>query len=643
MLPRIWWMVLLIIGLSFPAFAGEFRVLCYHDIQDAVDDPDGMAVSTDHLIAQFSWLREHGYTVVGVKDLIAARDGLRPLPDKAILLTFDDGYQSFYTRVFPLLKAFDYPAVLALVGSWLSADEGQMVAYGDREVPRQRFLNWDQLREVANSGLVEIASHSFNLHHGETGNPQGNQEPALTTFVYDPVARSYETQEAYLERIRLDLTANSDLLKRKLGILPRVMVWPYGRYNRLAMAVAKEAGMPVAFTLDAGTGDSGDLTAIPRTVITQDPNLADFVWQLRHPDIHEAQRVVHVDLDYVYDPDPAQQEANLGRLLDRIKALRVNVVFLQAFADPDADGVADMLYFPNRHLPMRADLFNRVSWQLKTRTSVRVYAWMPVLAFDLGREDLLIQSLPPQDVRDLETPWPYRRLSPFAPEVRRLVGEIYEDLGRHADFEGILFHDDAALTDFEDASPYGQQWLRQFDDLPNDLSAIRRSPETLGRWTRYKSRALVDFTRELSERVRTYRPAVKTAGNIYAQAVLDPEAQEWLAQSLPLFLDSYDFTAIMAMPYMENVPEPEQWLRTLVAKVASQPRGLARSIFELQSVDWRRGGIPIDSDTLARQMRLLQSLGAPNFGYYPDDFVSNHPVAQKIHEAISLQTYPFRP
>ena len=77
-------------------------------------------------------------------------------------------------------------------------------------------------------------------------------------------------------------------------------------------------------------------------------------------------RVMHVDLDYIHDPNPVQQEANLGLLLERIKTAGATTVFLQAYADEEGAGVARALYFPNRHLPMRADLFSRASWQIST-------------------------------------------------------------------------------------------------------------------------------------------------------------------------------------------------------------------------------------------------------------------------------------
>ena len=107
-------------------------------------------------------------------------------------------------------------------------------------------------------------------------------------------------------------------------------------------------------------------------------------------------RVAHVDLDYVYDPDPARTDANLGKLVQRIADLGINTVFLQAFADPKGDGNIHELYFPNRHLPMRADLFNRVAWQLRSRGGVAVYAWMPVLAFDLSADLPRVQAWDPK-------------------------------------------------------------------------------------------------------------------------------------------------------------------------------------------------------------------------------------------------------
>lgn len=638
-------MVLILVAVLFllpasGAAASEFLGLCFHDVRGEAAGGDELAMTTDKFVALLSWLREHDYHPVSVDDLLAARKGEKELPAKPVLLTFDDGYRGFYSEVFPLLKAFNYPAVLALVGRWMEAPAGGLVEYGDRRVRREHFLSWQQVRELSASGLVEIASHSFDLHRGLPANPQGNLEPAISARTYGPETGGYEPDGPYLWRLQADLQANSDIIEKRIGRRPRVMVWPLGKYNRPAMKLAEETGMSIALGLEDGLSHTDRLQAVNRVLIEGSLRLPDLVWRIRHPARQDPRRVVHVDLDYLYDPDPQQTELNLGLLLDRIKALQVTTVYLQAFADPDGDGAADALYFPNRILPVRADLFNRVAWQLKTRSAVEVYAWLPVLAFAVGQEDLFVRAWSSENPAVAPDPSGYRRLSPFAGASRRLIGDIYEDLARHADFDGLLFHDDALLSDFEDTHPEALAWLRD-QGLPDDVSALRRDPELLRRWSRLKSEYLIDFTRQLADRVRTWRPAVRTARNLYARPVLEPESENWFAQSLPLFLEAYDFTALMAMPYMEQAADPERWLRELVGVVGRQPNGLWKTVFELQSVDWRRNQAPVATAELVAQMRLLQRLGALNFGYYPDNFPADRPQRDRLHTGLSLATYPY--
>src|ERR1700761_6203168 len=155
-------------------------VLAYHDVRDDVGmlaDRDPDAISTDHLVSHFDWLKANGYHVVSLEDVLQAEQGVKPLPSDAVLLTFDDGLESFYTRVYPLLRAYDYPAVQALVGSWMDMPDGQRMPYNGAECDRSCFLTWDQVAEMHKSGLVEFASHSWQMHQGMNANPQGNLLP----------------------------------------------------------------------------------------------------------------------------------------------------------------------------------------------------------------------------------------------------------------------------------------------------------------------------------------------------------------------------------------------------------------------------------------------------------------------------------
>ena len=624
--------------------AEQFIAICYHDVQDNIQHDriaDALTISSDELVAQFSWLREHGYHPVSLDDILTAREGGKKLPEKAVLLSFDDGYESVYTRVFPLLKLFHYPAIVAPVTSWIEQRSGN-VLYGDKWVPRAAFLSWGQLREMADSGLVEIASHSDDLHHGILGNPQGNRQAAATTYAFLKKKQRYENTAEYRARISRDLRTSSTLIAQRTGHRPRSIVWPYGDYSQPAIEIATQQGMPITFGLEVGLNSIYDLQAIRRILVMDSSNLADLVTALLQADKPPPIRVAHVDLDYIYDPDPAQQERNLGHLLDRIKSLHINTVYLQAFADPDGDGNADALYFPNRHLPVRADLFNRVAWQLYTRSNVNVYAWLPVLSFVLNKEDPAAGQLVTREAGQQSDSGvtDYRRLSPFSPRTHRIVQEIYEDLATHAHFQGLLFHDDAYLSDYEDASETARRIYQQQWHLPASLSAIRSDPKLFSQWTKRKTATLIYWTQTLADRVRYYRPTVKTARNLYAEVVMNPAAQNWFSQSLQSFLSSYDYTALMAMPFMEKARRPEQWLKKLVSRVSAIPGALPRTVFELQSVDWRVQE-PIGSTRLRKQMRLLQSLGVRNFGYYPDDSSQDYPLIGKIRPIISLSDYPY--
>jgi len=622
--------------------ANAFAVICFHDVQDEpLARPDFYTVTTRDLTVDFAWLREHDYHVVSLDEIIAARRDHTSLPPRAVLLSFDDGLESAYTRVYPLLKAFHYPAIVGLVGSWLieSPDADSTVRYGDADVPRSDFLTAAQIREMAGSGLVEFGSHTYGLHQGIVANPQQNLEPAATARQFDGITGRYESSDVYATRVREDLTRNSAAILQLTGTRPRVVVWPYGAHDQKTDEIARDLGMPYGLTLqlELNTPDV-PLNRMRRILITHDFTPADFGDRLEEATRPKPVRVMQVDLDFVYDTDPQQQEANLSALLDRVKAMGVNTVYLQAFADPGGTGSADALYFPNRRLPMRADLFNRVAWQLRTRTGVAVYAWLPLLAYTLPTSD------PAQGhwvtALDARRSGNIKRLSPFDPLVREAVRDIYQDLSSAASFQGLLFSDDATLNDFEDAGPAALAAYRDWG-LPADVAAIRADATQAAAWARRKSRYLTDFSLELVRLVRADHDDLATARNLFAGVVMDPAAEAWMGQSLDDALQAYDYVALMAMPYLEaQRSHPTAWLERLVAKVRAHPDGLAKTVFELQGVDWARNNRPLSDATLVEQIQTLRRAGVQSFGYYPDDFLKGRPSAEALRPALSLKSFP---
>jgi biofilm PGA synthesis lipoprotein PgaB len=630
-----------------------FRVLSFHDVRTQVrasfaTNPDESAVDETTLAGLFGWLQAGGWQPVSLEQIVRARAGGVPLPRQAVLLSFDDGYASAYTKVFPLLRQFNYPAVVALVTRWMEVPAGGLVPYGSTPLPRERFMTWAQAREMARSGLVEFASHSHDLHRGVIGNPQGNLLPAATTHTWDATRQRYEDSAAWARRVEADLRQSRTLIERHTASPVRALAWPYGAWNQGAQQAAQRAGFSVGFTLEDGPNHAEvPLTRIRRAYATYDIDPPGYLALLRQspdqPSTRGLQRALHVDLDYVYDANPVQQERNLSLLLDRVRAVGPRSVFLQAYADPDGDGVADALYFPNRVLPVRADLFNRVAWQLRTRARVQVYAWMPVLAFRLPAGHPLaartVAALTTTPAAQAAAAARYHRLSPFDAGVRELIGSIYDDLGRHASFAGVLFHDDAMLSDDEDVSPTALAAYRDAGlpaSNPGDIATLRADETLQPRWQALKTRALTDFTLALAARLRAWHPTLRTARNLYARPLLEPEAALWFAQDYEQSLAAYDYTAIMAMPYMEQVADPQRWLTALARRVAATPLGLERTVFELQARDWRTGK-PVPDAELLNQWALLRRHGVRHLAYYPDDFHTGQPSLATARATVSVR------
>lgn len=362
--------------------AGQrFVSIAFHDVADHVDELDVDAVTTRSLVQFFDWLKGSGWTAVTLDDIAAAGRGMRQLPDKAILVTFDDGYRSLYTKVFPLLQIYRIPVVAALVGTWMEGRPDGTVLYGDRVVPRSHFLSWGEARTLQASGLVEFASHSYDLHRGVLANPQGNMVPAAVTWRYDPATRSYETDAQYRARIRGDLQRSRQQIAGQLGRAPRAIVWPFGRYSGPALSEAKTAGFTFALTLEPEPAYTSDLFAIHRYFPSLNPNLGDLARNLRFdPDYPATRRVACLSLDTLATaaPGPAQ-DAVLGSMIEGLRRLGANIAVIDAFAGPLAPRAPlGEVYFPNTLRPVRTDLLSRATWQLRTRGGVDVFLRLPL-------------------------------------------------------------------------------------------------------------------------------------------------------------------------------------------------------------------------------------------------------------------------
>ncbi len=358
----------------------HYAVIAFHDVADRVQDLDADAITSDRLVAFFDWLQGNGWHPISLNDIAAAQSGKRPLPPKPVLITFDDGYASLYTRVYPLALAYRFPVVAALVGDWMRVPPDALVQYGDEKVPRSRFITWEQARQMQASGLVEFASHSFALHEGITANPQGNTLPSAVALRYRGPG-DIESPEAQFNRIRADLEQSRALMQRELGVAPRALVWPFGRYNAQGRRAAQAAGFEFAFSLQPAIADLADPLAIARYWPSHNPTLADLASNLNFAEsAPPVQRLVCLQPARLWDADPAVFDARLGQTIERLRVLGATTVLVEALAPADATGEGAspaQSWFPNGQVTMRANALSRIAWQIRTRAGVEVVARLP--------------------------------------------------------------------------------------------------------------------------------------------------------------------------------------------------------------------------------------------------------------------------
>ena len=614
--------------------ADEVIILCYHDIPQEVNN-DKYGVDQRRFINTIEYFKAHGFDFVSLDDVLAANEGKLELPSKPILLTFDDGYLSFYDFVYPILKEYKIPSVLAVVSKWL-----------DGSVPENMklpLMNWEQIKEVAQSPYVDIISHSHDLHKGVIYNPQGNTAPAAVNRIYDPVKNEYENEESYRKRIHDDLKISVQALKMHAGQDVVAIAWPYGWYNQIAMEEGKKLGFKISFSLNDLPAQLNGQDIFNRYLIYKNPTIQSLLKDLKiKPAPPEHKRIVQVDLDWIYDEDSTQRHKNLSEFLNRIKALKPSTVYLQAFSDLKGNGNVESVYFPNRVLPMRADFFNRVAHQLKTRVQVEVYAWMPMLSITLPDEDLN-KTLRVKAFKDgtitLSESW-YHRLSPFSKQTHELLKKLYADLAIHTMIDGVVFQDDGYLNDFEDFHPSAKT---QYELI---TGGELKSPEELTEqemklWTKEKITELNTLNQELIDTVKFYRPEAKFTRTYYALALTDQDSEEWLAQSYSTGLDINDYVMIMAYPRMEKKRMSNRWLAHLVQTAQTYPGAMEKTIFKIQAYDWKKKKW-IKAKVLNQWFKTLVAGGAKHIGYYPDDYIRDRPKTMIMREMISVEDFPFK-
>jgi peptidoglycan/xylan/chitin deacetylase (PgdA/CDA1 family) len=170
------------------------------------------------------------------------------VPDNAVLLTFDDGYESFYTYGYPILRTYDYPATNFVIVS--SIDDRNR-----KGIPK---LTWEQMREMKKDGM-SFYSHTYDSHLYGPIDVDGNEGAVLSNQLYLENRGRMESITEYVRRISDDLALAERRLKEELSNRRGIVAFPYGQYNQEELnKVLKTLGIEFTFTVQPGINSRSD-------------------------------------------------------------------------------------------------------------------------------------------------------------------------------------------------------------------------------------------------------------------------------------------------------------------------------------------------------------------------------------------------
>jgi len=230
---------------------GQIPVLSYHSIAECVEPRvQRFFLRPRDFRRHMAYLAENGYRTMTLSSLTDAWLPGGSLPEKSVVLTFDDGFADFYTEAVPALLEHNFTATLYVATGFMDGRSGWLTSQGEGSRP---MLSWSMLQEVTALGF-EVGSHSHS-------HPELDRCPNSTVF--------------------REITDSKTLLEDRLGVPVRTFAYPYGFWDRRVRDVVANAGFATAVQV-AGLPyrRNDDSLAIPRIVVnrwTTESGLADLL------------------------------------------------------------------------------------------------------------------------------------------------------------------------------------------------------------------------------------------------------------------------------------------------------------------------------------------------------------------------------
>ena len=229
---------LLTVGISIVIATSEdyidVPIIMYHSILKDPSRSNKYTVTPAVVEEDLKYIKDKGYTTVTIADLISYVYDDSPLPEKPIVLTFDDGHYNNYGYLFPLLEKYDMKAVISIVGSYTDkfteTDEANL---------NYSYLRWKDIKELMDTGRIEFQNHTYNLH-SNTGKRIGTKKI------------KGETDEHYKSILKDDILKLQQEFEENTNYTPKCFTYPFGGISNASLDIIKELGFKASLSCEQG-------------------------------------------------------------------------------------------------------------------------------------------------------------------------------------------------------------------------------------------------------------------------------------------------------------------------------------------------------------------------------------------------------
>ena len=219
--------------------SARIPILMYHHFADDKKNPS-VVISAEMFESHIKALCDAGYTTISFEELCAFVFDNAELPERPIIITSDDGYTSVYDTAFPILKKYGVKATVFVIGIL----HGQTL-YKDTAYPVfPLHFGDDEGRIMAQSGILSIQSHSYDMHQVES-----YETPPFRIGV---LPMDGESEDEYIAAFKADFERSAEQIENITGIRPFVFSYPYGRSTDLSEKLLSDYGVKVTLTIKKG-------------------------------------------------------------------------------------------------------------------------------------------------------------------------------------------------------------------------------------------------------------------------------------------------------------------------------------------------------------------------------------------------------